>query len=64
MKKISTIIFLFFLTSQFYGQKVNWISFEEAIKLTKENPKPLLIDVYTDWCGYCKKWIGLLTVTK
>lgn len=55
MKKIGTIIFLFFLTSQFYGQKVNWISFEEAIKLTKENPKPLLIDVYTDWCGYCKK---------
>lgn len=55
MKKIVAIIFLFFLTSHLYGQKVNWISFDEAVKLTKENPKPMLIDVYTDWCGYCKK---------
>ena len=55
MRKIIVIIFLFFLTGHAYGQKVNWISFDEAIKLTKENPKPMLIDVYTDWCGYCKK---------
>ena len=37
MKKIVAIIFLFFLTSHLYGQKVNWISFDEAVKLTKEN---------------------------
>lgn len=36
-------------------QKVNWISFSEAVALNKTNPKPILIDVYTDWCGYCKK---------
>lgn len=36
-------------------QKVNWVSFSEAIALNKTNPKPILIDVYTDWCGYCKK---------
>ena len=34
---------------------VKWISFEEAVMLNKKNPKPLLIDVYTDWCGWCKK---------
>lgn len=33
---------------------VNWISFEKAIELNKENPKKLLIDLYTDWCGWCK----------
>ncbi len=37
------------------AQKVNWLSFEEAIKLNKANPKPILIDLYTDWCGWCKR---------
>ncbi len=35
--------------------KIKWLSFEDAIALNKETPKPILIDVYTDWCGYCKK---------
>lgn len=35
--------------------KVNWISFEKAIELNKANPKPILIDVYTDWCTWCHK---------
>lgn len=34
--------------------KVEWLTFEEAIALHKENPKKLLIDLYTDWCGWCK----------
>ena len=36
-------------------ENIKWIGFEEAIILNKKNPKPILIDVYTDWCGYCKK---------
>ena len=35
--------------------KIKWISIEEAEKLNKENPKKIMIDVYTDWCGWCKK---------
>lgn len=37
------------------AQEVNWISFEEAIKQNKENPKPIMVDLYTDWCGWCKR---------
>jgi thioredoxin-related protein len=35
--------------------KINWISFEEAIEKNKEENKKMFIDVYTDWCGWCKK---------
>ncbi len=35
--------------------EINWISFEEAVARTEENPKMILIDLYTDWCGWCKK---------
>mgnify|MGYP001129263385 CR=1 FL=1 len=53
MKKYIFIIFLFCLSTQ--AQEIEWISFEKAIELNKKNPKTILIDVYTDWCGYCKK---------
>ena len=37
------------------AQKIEWLTFEEAIALHEKRPKKILIDVYTDWCGYCKK---------
>jgi thioredoxin-related protein len=36
------------------GSYVKWMSIEEAVERSKELPRPLLIDVYTDWCGWCK----------
>ncbi|MEM9896628.1 MAG: DUF255 domain-containing protein [Bacteroidota bacterium] len=36
------------------SEKINWISLEEALVLNKNNPKHFLIDLYTDWCGWCK----------
>ena len=35
--------------------KVKWYTIEEAGELLKQNPRPLFIDTYTDWCGWCKK---------
>ncbi|NLV18609.1 MAG: DUF255 domain-containing protein [Bacteroidetes bacterium] len=37
------------------NEKVKWLSIEEAEKQMKQSPKPLFIDTYTDWCGWCKK---------
>lgn len=34
---------------------VNWLSFEEAVVASATKPKPILIDVYTEWCGWCKR---------
>ncbi len=33
---------------------VKWMSFNEAMAAAKKNPKKIFIDVYTDWCGWCK----------
>lgn len=57
MKRI--IIFLTFisvtLTSYSQAGEVKWYTIQEAEKLCKESPRPLFIDTYTDWCGWCKK---------
>jgi len=39
------------------AQEVKWISFKEASELAKTDatPKKIFIDIYTDWCGWCKK---------
>lgn len=37
------------------GEKVNWLSMQEALDKAEENPKKIFIDVYTTWCGWCKR---------
>jgi len=33
---------------------VKWMSFEEAVEKSKTEKRKIFIDVYTDWCGWCK----------
>ena len=33
---------------------VNWMTFEEAVEQSKIERRKIFIDVYTDWCGWCK----------
>jgi thioredoxin-related protein len=37
------------------ADKIKWYSFEDAYQLNKKKQKKIFIDVYTDWCGWCKK---------
>lgn len=37
------------------GEGVEWITFAEAEKRAAKDNKLLLVDVYTDWCGWCKR---------
>jgi thioredoxin-related protein len=31
------------------------LRFDEALKTAKKENKKVIVDVYTDWCGWCKK---------
>jgi thioredoxin-related protein len=57
MKATITLLLYVLLSANVFpqGQKVKWYSIEQAEKLLKDNPRPLFIDTYTDWCGWCKR---------
>lgn len=37
------------------ASKVQWVTFEEAIELSKTEPRKIMVDLYTEWCGWCKR---------
>ena len=57
MKKLFLILLLaapaLLITAQ--TSTVKWYSIEEATALAKTDPRPIFVDAYTDWCGWCKK---------
>lgn len=34
---------------------IEWLTFEEAAERHNAEPKYWIIDIYTDWCGWCKR---------
>lgn len=71
MKLIFVVIIVQFLAIQAYAQQnssnnltvkqetatevIKWYSIEEAWALNQKEPKKIFIDVYTHWCGWCKR---------
>lgn len=55
----SAILFLLIFQFQAFGQVpkkslVNWMTLEEALVKQEKEPRTILLDAYTDWCGWCK----------
>lgn len=36
------------------SESIQWLTFEQAVAKAKTDKKKIFIDVYTDWCGWCK----------
>ena len=54
--KYSFIAFLLLLCVAGYSQdKIQWMTWNEAVAANEKAPKKIFVDVYTDWCGWCKK---------
>ncbi|MEY3195528.1 MAG: hypothetical protein RIQ78_1625 [Bacteroidota bacterium] len=47
IKKVSTVKIVQKIT-------VHWMSLEEAIEKSRSEKRKIFVDVYTDWCGWCK----------
>ena len=54
MKKIVLIAVIGLISMSVQAQKINWMSFNEALEAQKESPKKIMVDAYTIWCGPCK----------
>ena len=57
---IALLVPVFFIFSAFTNspkpnEGINWVSIEEAEALAAKDGKNILVDVYTDWCGWCKR---------
>ena len=35
-------------------KRINWMTLDEVQEKMKTKPKKIFIDLYTDWCGWCK----------
>jgi thioredoxin-related protein len=58
MKKLIVIVLMLICGSaSVFSQKnaIQWMSFAEALKQNSVAPKKIFIDVYTEWCGWCKR---------
>ncbi len=61
MKKVIRLLFIFISGLTFLSfieppkARINWISLSKLNEVYAANPKPILVDVYTDWCGWCRE---------
>ena len=54
MKKLVLVLSLSLLSVVSFAQEIKWMTMNEALEAQKKDPKPIFMDVYTDWCGPCK----------
>ena len=70
MKRLTVILLAVFFIATYFSNpvlagnaqegntsenKITWLNFEEGVKVAKKENKKIFIDVYTHWCGWCKK---------
>ena len=44
-----------FSQEQKAASNIKWYDFKKGVELNDKKPKKIFIDMYTDWCGWCKR---------
>ncbi|WP_296622665.1 DUF255 domain-containing protein [Marivirga sp.] len=54
---ISLLVFFSFISKpeNLKEKEINWLSITEAYKMNQKEPRKIFVDVYTNWCVWCKK---------
>jgi thioredoxin-related protein len=57
MRAVLFAFFLLFISMQssWGQQKIKWLTLDEAMERSKTDKRKIFIDVYTHWCGWCRK---------
>lgn len=55
MKRYFLLILILCFTSISLAKGPQWKKFDEGLSQAKKSGKKILVDVYTDWCSWCKK---------
>ena len=53
MKKL-LLLFAILCSAALTAQEINWMTMEEALAAQEKEPRKIIVDVYTNWCGPCK----------
>ncbi len=57
LKKFFTTIVAVVITVTMYSQEtgINWKTMQEALNMNKSDGKIIFVNIYTSWCGWCRK---------
>src|SRR5262249_8488430 len=55
MRRLFALPLLLLLSSAAHAGSVAWRGWNDGLSAAAGAGKPLVVDVYTDWCGWCKR---------
>ncbi|MFA6469699.1 MAG: DUF255 domain-containing protein [Bacteroidota bacterium] len=55
MKKLLLVLLVLSMSSAALAKDLQWKKFNDGLAEAKRSGKKVLVDVYTDWCKWCKE---------
>ena len=55
LSKFCFLALFVLVTYTVQSQEIKWMTWEQAVAANEKQPRKIFVDVYTDWCGWCKR---------